>query len=482
MILRKSTIWILLILILVGGAFLRLNHLNDKSLWLDEGITYYNSSGEGFLDVWDKASKLDQSPPFYYFIMHEVLDVFGENEFIFRLVPVVFAVLSILFLYLLIGMMISEEAGLISAFLLAINPFHIGFSVESRMYVLLSLEAIMAFYFLYKAFFALKRNYLSWVWFTLISAIGLYTHNFFFFILAACFCAFWLFFAISEKKSEKFLLGALSGLTIVALYIPWFFSLIRQLGVERYWMVENSVSNVKEYFLDFSNGNLYLLFGFIAIALFGLVWSIFKRKTLDYGKSIVSIVSLFVFIFVGLCAPLFYSLMFEPIMKIRYMVYLVPFFMGLVGIGIYAFRRYSIVFLVALLSLFVAVFVPWQESKYPVEFGEDFRGLVDVVNEKPATLVVHTPSIAHVINFYNSGKFEVKPFPYSDDLTKFNIDESYKSKFRDLIRPFSSFYLAITHTHENPPGLLKTWSDEFCSDMNKIEVVGIDSYYFTGCR
>ncbi len=99
---NKGLALIILITILVFGSFLRLLHINDESLWLDEGITYYNSSGESYSEVWDKTADLDQSPPFYYFIMHTYLEIFGENEFGFRLIPVIFGILSILFLLLVL--------------------------------------------------------------------------------------------------------------------------------------------------------------------------------------------------------------------------------------------------------------------------------------------------------------------------------------------------------------------------------------------
>jgi uncharacterized membrane protein len=413
--------------------------------------------------------------------MHTYLNIFGENEFGFRLIPLIFGVLSVLFLYLLVSEMFNREMGLFAAFLLAINPFHIGFSIESRMYVLLSLEAILAFYALYKAVVLPGRGYAWWALFTAICILGLYTHNFFFFVLFSFFFIFFILWILYGNKVGKFFMGLLSAMLVSVAYIPWIPSFIKQMEVERYWMAENSFSDLKEYFLDFSNDNSYILLGFFILCVIGFFWSFLRIKASVYKKVLVSFIALCVFLVLSFGAPLFYSLTFEPIMKIRYMVFILPIFLAICSVGIYAFRRLSPIFSVAILILALYIFVPFKASEFPVEIGEDFRKLAETVKNDPAMLVVHTPSAAHAINFYNNDSFIVKPFPYSDDLTEYNIDESSKSKFRDLIRGNKDFYLAITHTHENPHGLLYIWSDEYCKSNYKVEVEGVKFFRFTEC-
>jgi uncharacterized membrane protein len=472
---KKGLALTFLIAILVFGAFLRLNHLNDSSLWLDEGITYYNSTAESYAGVWDKTAELDQSPPGYYFITHTYLEIFGENEFGFRLIPLVLGVLSILFLYLLMAAMFDRESGLLAAFLLAANPFHIGFSTESRMYVLLGLFALMGLYFLYKALKSEEVGWIYWLLFILSCIFGLYTHNFFAFVLLAFAFIFLLLIWASEKRLAKFFLGIGSAALVVVCYLPWLPNFLKQMEVERYWMAPNTASNLKEYFLDFSNGNSYILIGFLVLSAIGVIWAMYKN-------SFLAPLSLVLFLIVGIGAPLTYSLTFEPIMKIRYMVFLVPFWLGLVALGLNAVRKLSLVIQTAIIVLVIYTWVPWQASAFPIEYGEDYRGLVEVVLENPAPVVVHSPSITHVINFYNKGRFDVMPFPFSDDLNEYNIDEDDKSKYRDLTSGLESFYLVITHSHENPHGLLYVWSDEFCDSSVGIDVQGMEVYHFDGCK
>ena len=468
--------------VLVLGAVLRINHLNDESLWLDEGITYYNSSAESFEGVWDKTARLDQSPPGYYFLMHEYLDIFGENEFGFRLVSVVFGVLSILFLYLLIAAMFNRDMAIIAAALLAINSFHIGFSMEARMYVLLSLEALMGFYFLYKALSHEARGYLWWGLFTASSIAGFYTHTFYFFVFLALAIIFFAFLALEEKKTGKFFMGLLSALLTVIAFLPWVPSFLNQLSVERYWIGPNSLADIKLYFIDFANGDPILFWLFLALAVLGIVWRFISKRPIDFNKKRIFTFCLISFVLIGIGIPLLYSRFLEPILKIRYVVYIVPIWMSLVALGIYSLRRLNLAFPIIILALITYLSAPWQAPAYPIEFGEDFRALAAVVNDRPTPVVVHTPSIAHIINFYNEADFDVRPFPYSDDLTEYNFDETAKNKFLDLVKDYDSFYLVVSHTHENPPGLLMVWSDGICKENKEIEIDGMDVWLFNKCK
>ncbi len=480
---KKMWVKIILIIILSLGLFLRLNHINEKSLWLDEGITYYNSSAEDLSGVFLKAEKLDQSPPFYYLIMHEYLDVFGENEFGFRFIPVIFGVLSILFLYLLLAKMFNSEIGLIASFLLAINPFHIGFSMESRMYVLLSLESLMAFYFLYKAVTANKRDFLNWILFTITVIFGLYTHNFFIFVLFALGTIFWIFFPAAKEKIFKLGAAALSIFAIFFAFLPWINPFFRQLSVARYWMAENSMWDLKDYMLDFVNKNEFVFWGFLIFGLAGVLFGIFFENKKDQKKFRYSVISLLTFLIIGLLVPLVYSLMNEPILKIRYVVYIVPILLGVVAVGINVLKKTHYSGVIVVLAIVTYMWAPWKTSAYPIEMNENFRELAEIANENPHPVVVHSPSIAHVINFYNQdGKFTVNPFPNTDDLRNFNIEEDVKTEFQKLIKNFSSFYLVISHTHENPGGILENFSNKLCKKSTYLNITGMQTILFEDCR
>jgi mannosyltransferase len=132
-------------LVLLLGIGLRLININ-QSFWLDEASQAQQSSmtvGE----IWHERPG-DFHPPLFYLLSHFWLQ-FGKSESWLRLLPIGFGVVSIYAIYVLVNKLLADRnAGLIGAFLLAVNPYHIYYSQEFRMYSLLGLLGIWSMYML----------------------------------------------------------------------------------------------------------------------------------------------------------------------------------------------------------------------------------------------------------------------------------------------------------------------------------------------
>lgn len=206
-IMAKEKYFLIFILILSLG--LRLINLN-QSLWLDEAAQATLSS-QSLSQIW-YGRQADFHPPLFYMISHYWLAV-NTSEIWLRILPVIFGVVSIGIIYLLARELGGAKLGLMSAFLLAINPFHIYYSQEFRSYSLLALLGITSFYLYYR-----KSK-----WLGVVNAICLYTHySGIFILLAQGFHSLFL-----DRKRLRFW-GVNLVLTIV-LTIPWIPQFISQL-------------------------------------------------------------------------------------------------------------------------------------------------------------------------------------------------------------------------------------------------------------
>ena len=143
-----------LFLILILGFGLRLINLG-QSFWLDEASQAVMSS-QSIASVWSGRTS-DFHPPLYYLIIH-FWELFGRSEIWLRLPSVLFGVANLYLVYLLANRLLPDlrlkirrwtfSAGEVSAFLLAINTFHIYYSQELRSYMLLCLLGTLAVYLL----------------------------------------------------------------------------------------------------------------------------------------------------------------------------------------------------------------------------------------------------------------------------------------------------------------------------------------------
>jgi len=128
-------------LILILALGLRLVNLG-QSLWLDEA-SQATMSQKTISDIWYQRSG-DFHPPLFYILTHYWMQI-NKSEAFLRLLPVTFGVVSVGLIYL-----INKKIGLLAAFFLAINPYHIYYSQEFRSYSMLAMLGILSMYFLVK--------------------------------------------------------------------------------------------------------------------------------------------------------------------------------------------------------------------------------------------------------------------------------------------------------------------------------------------
>ncbi len=160
-----------LLLILFAAGFLRFHTVDTRDLWYDEVFTY-DVSQLSFPELISALSR-DTSPPLYFLMLKGWSGILG-NVLNLRSLSIVWALLGIWGVYLLGSQLFSRSIGLYSALLVAVNPFHIYYSQELRMYTAYTAMLVFAAYFLIKAMSGQMRR--GWLLSALLNALALYTH------------------------------------------------------------------------------------------------------------------------------------------------------------------------------------------------------------------------------------------------------------------------------------------------------------------
>lgn len=202
--------------VMLLGAILRLWHLGDKPLWLDEILTALFSLGQDgqqipldrFVSIAEVRSHFvlnptatcgdiartlaveSTHPPFFFCLIHQTLQGFAALPGNWqpslaqqvRSLPVCFGILSITAVYWLDRLSFSHRAGLLAAAWMAVSPFAVYLSQEARHYTLplllvtLSLGALVRWVRDW-----MQGRSLLWgtrgVW-VAANALGLYVHYF----------------------------------------------------------------------------------------------------------------------------------------------------------------------------------------------------------------------------------------------------------------------------------------------------------------
>ncbi len=134
---------VLLLTLLALG--LRLIRLANQPLWWDEGWSLFFATS-GIREMLELTA-VDIHPPLYYLVLHSWIRVFGPGVVSVRLLSVLLGTAAIPLLYAAGRRLAGHRGGMLAGLLLAISPFHIFYSQEVRMYGLVTLLGVAAFYF-----------------------------------------------------------------------------------------------------------------------------------------------------------------------------------------------------------------------------------------------------------------------------------------------------------------------------------------------
>lgn len=362
---------LLLIITLIGGC-MRIYHLTDQSLWLDELFTY-NVAQLSFVQIWNfTVSTFDVHPTIFYWLEHIALLIFGNTTFALRIFPAIFGTLTIpIFYYIGKELTDSKPFGILMAVIITITTFHIYHSQDARMYALYVFFFSIALYYLIKFYHTNKISH-SIIAFLCV-ALCVYTHFTGLLIGAALIL---LSLAMRNKNmiygSITFILACLPVLpTIISVMFltpgnPFYIEggrVVAFVGID-------AVIRTITYLLGSSSFSIILFL----ISIVG----IFRFFEKNYKLSLFCITFLILsFITIGVLS---YKLPLEP----RHFIYLLPIIIILIAYGIesmYSMLRnkyqtipsYMLVSLFALLLLLVNT--PMLSFYYTENTKSDYKGL-----------------------------------------------------------------------------------------------------------
>jgi len=231
-----------LVLLTFAGTLLRVFHLGNKSLWMDEAasVALARMPWHQFAWVWWLE---EGNMTAYYLLLRPWLHI-GNAEGWIRLLSVLFGIAAIPAIFFLARQLMRTNVAIIAAAFLAVNPAHVYYSQEARSYSMLVFFAIMScFYFVRAMETHRSPDWLLWV---LFSVIAVYTHYFAALVLVTQ--AVSVFLLRSEKVQWTRLVGW--SLVIIVLTLPGIsFVLFRGNTIPLPWIPRPSAKEVVHLFM-----------------------------------------------------------------------------------------------------------------------------------------------------------------------------------------------------------------------------------------
>ncbi len=187
-----------LVIVVALAILVRFSTLGAKSYWEDEGMTV-RLLHLGFGQMLHQVRVTQPEPPLYFALGWGWARIFGFGEVAVRSLPAAFGVLTIPVAYGAARRLIGRRGALVTAALLAVNPFLVWYSQDGRTYALFVLLAAISLWCVARA---LERPD-SWVlaaW-VLTCPLMMEAHYFAVFVIAAE--APWLLAAVLKRRTGR---------------------------------------------------------------------------------------------------------------------------------------------------------------------------------------------------------------------------------------------------------------------------------------
>jgi mannosyltransferase len=235
---RFNNVWgrgVASLIVLLIAFVVRFHHLETQSLWNDEGNSL-RLAQRGVADLIDAAGR-DIHPPGYYLVLKGWIALAGESEFGLRALSAFAGVLTVAVTVALGRALFSRAAAVIAGLLVALSPFAVTYSQETRMYAQLGLLSTASMWvFVVWLQHIPRRGVLQyaptdhvWPWalgLALCNAAGLYTQYSFPFTMIAQGVLFAAWVGWRVRRQDRAVRRALAGyalinVTTLALFLPW---------------------------------------------------------------------------------------------------------------------------------------------------------------------------------------------------------------------------------------------------------------------
>lgn len=310
--------------ILFLGACLRIYQLGTESLWFDE--TFAVSLAKESLSRIVEQSEIDNNFPTYYLLLHYWVALFGDSESSVRLPSALAGVLAPFVMYKVGHLLFDRSTGLMASLIMALSLFHIAFSQEARVYSLMTLLALLSFYFFIKVL--RERELAAQLGYVICTSALMYSHVYGLFIVLAqntYVATVFLRSAFGWQKKAGLGLGRwiLLQALLFTLYIPgivllagWVFDPANGARINRAWMQPPSLESIYEALVTYS-GSPQLLILFLVFSLLAVV----KMARSGAGSKLYLVL---LWLLTPVALPLVISSLFTPMFVTKHAIAATP--------------------------------------------------------------------------------------------------------------------------------------------------------------
>lgn len=373
----------------------------------------------------------DFHPQFYYYILNSVFRVFPYDDLVERLISAITGILGVYLMYILGKTMRNNKTGILMSFLTSICFFHIKYSQEVRMYILIFFLTVL----LTILFINIIRDPKSYYFFlyTLVATVSIYTHYFSFFILLGfTLCFFHLMGSgiINKSLISRFVV---SNLGIFILYLPWIPGMIAT-GERHHLMKQPDAWYFLEYIYSYTGKEPLTTLLFISgmvLFLIGSIRLIKNRDIKSYNQQYVNMMIIFYSLFFVYFITYIIS-GFKPIINRPSTIVAIPFVIAAVVLDLYEIKKNYLFIILTVLIISNTINIVFINKYYITNSKDNYKQISATIyaSEKHGKDTIAISQVAAFYNYY---------FRQTDSKMKLFNPNEYKPS--EILADVNSFYV-----------------------------------------
>lgn len=313
----NRTYGVILLIILIIGAFLRFYNYASWSLSNDELSALYGTHKNDWAFMMEYI-RTDFHPAGIEVFLFGWINVFGDSEVSVRLPFIICGIASLYLSFLICKKWFSESSALLLSSTMAVSQFFILYSQVARPYSFGLFFILLMVYGWTCLLFENDKRKFNVLWIIIGLAGSMYSHYFSF--MFALMVAFTGLFHLKKETWKTYLISVLIGLS---LFIPHIELSVIQLsyGGLGTWLGKPETDWVYS-FLFYTMNNSFIFSGVIILIFILSVFYFYSKSRLSHFHRISLIWSFLPFV----CAY-YYSVFINPVLQYSVLIFSFPFFL-----------------------------------------------------------------------------------------------------------------------------------------------------------
>ena len=323
-----------ILIIIIGAIFIFLSSFHPY-MWFDESYSAAIAA-HSFKDIWVIGGH-DVHPILYYWVLHIIYLIFGNNIIIYRLFSGILMTILGIVGFTHIRKDFGEKVGLLFSFFIFFLPVTVMYAGEMRMYSLVMLLVTLTATYAYRIYNNRDEiNKKNWALFSIFSLATAYTHYYGLMTIGIINLLLMISLITKSIKDKKFSGNlkafVLCGIIQAGLYLPWILYLALQMKQvsSGFWIGGEFPKIILDIFIfqfvgtlgdKYINDIIAIIFGVIILGY--MIYLVIKNWKKDDKK--IYLIPLGIYALVVIAACIMSLLMHRLIVYARYFLVITPF-------------------------------------------------------------------------------------------------------------------------------------------------------------